>query len=278
MLYFATLETVEGEVVNVKDYGAIGDGETDDKTAIVNAFNYAIQNLPATVYFPEGEYGILNGGIYIDIPLGSSGLSIMGDGAEKSVIKYLDEWDNAGSWVALRLQPESTPTTEEEYLKNIVIKNLGVYDTDPLNHNWSTDKGDPDTEETHGFNIKYCINAVIENCKVDNVGDEAIDLGNCINSTIKNNIVCNSPAAGGTIDGLTITIDEYMGTTPGIYLSNSNCTVKNCTITVPTNQYAISEYSTGVDYNTVTNNVIIGGIINKAGINSVFSNNELRES
>lgn len=44
-------------VVNVKDYGAVGDGSTDDTTAIRNAFSVlAGDNGYAEVYFPPGTY------------------------------------------------------------------------------------------------------------------------------------------------------------------------------------------------------------------------------
>ena len=195
----------EGEtpsvVLNVKDFGAVGDGKTDDEAAIWAAFecallDYMVNDIPVTVYFPEGQYGLANGGLYVYLPRGAGNLTVKGDGADKSTIVYLEEWTNSGSWVALRIYPRITPTSLDEYLHDITIQDLGIYDTDPINHAWHKDKGDPDTEETHGFNIQYCVRATVKNCKVSNVGDEAIDMSHCIDSQMIDNYVENSPGAG----------------------------------------------------------------------------------
>ena len=182
-------------IVNVKDFGAVGDGVTDDKEAILNAFRYAVDNLPATVYFPEGEYGILEGGMYISLPNGSGGLTVLGDGGDKSVIKYLENWETNGSWVAVRIQPERKPENESEYLHDITFSDMGVYDTAPVNHAWTIEKNGT-KEETHGFDIQYTVRATYRNCKINNVGDEALDLVYCKEAYIHDNIVINSPGAG----------------------------------------------------------------------------------
>ena len=199
----------EEVIVNVKDFGAVGDGRTDDRAAMLSAFNYAVthyasKSIPVTVYFPEGEYGILRGGMYIKMPYGSGNLTVKGDGADKSTIVYLEEWENGGSWVAIRLQLEQDPLTEADYLHDITIEDLGVYDTDPVNHAWHPDKGDPAKEETHGFNIQHCIRATVRNCKVDSVGDEAIDMSHCIDSEMVDNVVINSPGAGAGGGGISV--------------------------------------------------------------------------
>jgi hypothetical protein len=63
------------DFISVKDFGAVGDGTTDDTTAIQNAIDYASNlygNIPAakqqvaTVYFPSGNYlvsGTLENGV-----------------------------------------------------------------------------------------------------------------------------------------------------------------------------------------------------------------------
>ena len=72
---------------NVKDYGALGDGSTDDITAIGNALDAAI-TARGKLYFPAGVYVISN---TINKTFGAVGtfygLSIYGDGIGCSIIK-----------------------------------------------------------------------------------------------------------------------------------------------------------------------------------------------
>lgn len=44
------------DIINVKDFGAVGDGVTDDAPAIRAALAFAVTKLDATVYFPQGIY------------------------------------------------------------------------------------------------------------------------------------------------------------------------------------------------------------------------------
>jgi len=44
------------DVINVKDFGAVGDGVADDAPAIRAAFNLAVTKLSSTVLFPQGTY------------------------------------------------------------------------------------------------------------------------------------------------------------------------------------------------------------------------------
>lgn len=51
---------------NVKDYGATGNGSTDDTTACQNAINAAVAEGGGAVFFPPGNY-IINGGLTIPV-------------------------------------------------------------------------------------------------------------------------------------------------------------------------------------------------------------------
>jgi len=100
---------IDGNTINVKDYGAVGDGVTDDLVAINNAISSAGQG--GTVVFPKGTYAvsgtivvgyqrtiILNDGVTVkittaltssDVPvffMNGSRSNIIGAGYENSVI------------------------------------------------------------------------------------------------------------------------------------------------------------------------------------------------
>lgn len=73
---------IEGSVVNVKDFGAVGDGATDDRAAIQAAVDASGQPesltnpIPTCIYFPPGQYRI-GSPIYIDA---LDGLQFKGSG------------------------------------------------------------------------------------------------------------------------------------------------------------------------------------------------------
>ena len=50
----------EESLVNVNDFGAVGDGITDDEKAIQSAINYAISNGKNKIYFPNEKYKYTN--------------------------------------------------------------------------------------------------------------------------------------------------------------------------------------------------------------------------
>lgn len=69
-----------GSTINVKNYGAVGDGTTNDTAAIAAAFTAAADG--ATVYFPAGTYAITTITLH-------KGLHLVGDGPYASTIKRI---------------------------------------------------------------------------------------------------------------------------------------------------------------------------------------------
>lgn len=74
-----TIDSRLKDSVSVKDFGAVGDGTTNDTAAITSALATG-----KTVYFPQGTY-MTTGGHTI----AANGQGITGDGAAKSIIKKL---------------------------------------------------------------------------------------------------------------------------------------------------------------------------------------------
>ncbi len=74
-------------VYNVRDFGAAGDGKTDDTQALQDALD-AAGTSGGRVYLPEGDY--CSAGLTIP-----NGVVVYGDGAEQTVLRHLD--DRAGT-------------------------------------------------------------------------------------------------------------------------------------------------------------------------------------
>lgn len=197
-----TMENLTYHRVNVRDCGAVGDGVTDDRAAILAAFEQAKQMLPCEVYFPAGVYGISNG-ITVEMAYGTGGLAVRGAGRDVTTIKYLESYDpdqKGNMWYAIRIwpvgMPDTKPPADDDYLHDISITGLSVFDPDPCAHAWHPSKGDPSKEETHGFDLQYTKRVSVTDCNLLYVGDEAIDICGCHDVIVINNHIEGCPAAG----------------------------------------------------------------------------------
>ena len=155
------------DIISVKDYGATGDGSTDDSVAIQNAVNAG-----SYVYFPPGTYRITT---TINIP---ANVTIEGREAK---IHY------TGSSIALRLRGD-----------RITVRNLTIYG------DWA---GPPYVGGNIGiysqenvFEPSLAITtlyyATIENCTIYNFGQSGIQIFSSAYVNIRNNTIYNTGQHG----------------------------------------------------------------------------------
>ena len=84
-------------LANVKDYGALGDGATDDTAAIQSAIDDAIAEGLGGVFFPPGTYQISVTGLTV---AGATGFHVSGAGEGVSILRYISEDHlDAQSWI-----------------------------------------------------------------------------------------------------------------------------------------------------------------------------------
>jgi Pectate lyase superfamily protein len=82
-----TITSKLSDIVSVKDFGAVGDGITDDTTAIQNALNF-IKNTGGTLYVPNGTFMVTTLVFQWDTS-NKPTINIMGSGTQSTFIKKI---------------------------------------------------------------------------------------------------------------------------------------------------------------------------------------------
>jgi hypothetical protein len=112
-------------VINVKDWGATGDGSTDDTATIQAAIDYAWTTLKgAIVYIPAGTYRIADLGtpLRLSAPPSGAGGSIKIVGAGRDVTILRGNYWTAGYPVGNSYPPDPIDLPPPPYLVNILYK------------------------------------------------------------------------------------------------------------------------------------------------------------
>ena len=207
------------DVVNVKDYGATGDGSTDDTTAIAAAFAVACSTTKSgALYFPSGTYinnNTLTGSFGVHDQM--YGFTIMGDGIGTTIIKQTVN-PTSGTYKGV------FNITNVSCLGCLTVKDLSFWNISGM----STDAC-----------IKYSVSEIREddahaNLRVDNVFIGAnfgsntwtigLDLYRVHNGNIYNYQYCGDNNRGGT----GIVFQKYgSGTTNGASKSMA-CFIQGC--------------------------------------------------
>lgn len=89
-----TLANRFADIYNVKDFGAVGDGVTDNQTAFQAAINTALAAGGGTIYIPKGVYNFPNTSTAAKLDPSLGNLTFKGDGYTSSILKY---WEGTGN-------------------------------------------------------------------------------------------------------------------------------------------------------------------------------------
>jgi len=162
--------------VNVKSFGAAGDGIIDDSAAIQKAID-SLSLTGGTVFLPAGTYRIGTGvldnesGLYVSLQIGSF-VNLLGEGAGKSIMKVDPHVSSTSNRFLINNKPGDS---------NISISRLTI---DTANTPLSNASG-------AGLSFVNATNIAIEDVEFKNIKREAIDLVSVSNFTIRNNVVYN---------------------------------------------------------------------------------------
>jgi parallel beta-helix repeat protein len=206
--------------VSVKDFGATGDGVTDDTTTI----QAAIDSGATDIYFPEGTYIITALTVTSGIRLygvgklektsvtGTNMISITSDDVEidgltfngasvDTLIPTTNTLDNA-----IQVEGSSTPT---EY-KNIKILNCNINGVAGF-----------------GIRIDYATNVQLQNNTISYCGYAGILCTSISKSIINNNIISYIDSAAGAVNwyGISVTRDPTLTTTNSA--RSTDCIITN---------------------------------------------------
>ncbi len=196
-----------GDVVNVLDYGVVGDGTTDDTTAIQTALDKT-----GTIYFPAGTYKITSA---LNI---SSNSTLMGDGKEKTVLYFYKASNPASDEFMLKAEDKTNITVKNLTLSSNAyddgLFNLGTYTTSPVPHYTANVQG-----RINGLFISSCTNVNVLDCEVRYFNYHGIRVSVSNSTTYNENLVFDN------IHG------HHCRQTPISILGTKNFKVTNCTLT-----------------------------------------------
>lgn len=273
------------DVVNVRDFGAVGDGITDDTAAIQAAAKAARGR---SLYIPAGKYVLTSGSITV-----FSNTHVYGDGwkstqlFQKNYYTYSGEWDRAEAvdWNVFQIQPGS---------ENIRIENLGVfgpfasddYSTNPV-QNFPYSNGilcrGRDYQDRKGLPLEgENKNIFIDGVLAEGFAEDGIQLDNVTDSAVTNCKITRCGRGGVRVYGglrVTVAFNSISYLYPGDKLNGGN-RMYGVTFTrvykAPLSDFRQSKYCTAA-YNKVSNSPYWKGLDTHGGVNIDFVFNQVEE-
>jgi parallel beta-helix repeat protein len=246
--------------VNVKTFGAAGDGSTND-TAAVNAAFQAGCSTSQSVYLPQGVYLVdpLN-------MLNNCGISFYGDGSSKSILRFRSNlspgvvqslWSfDAGSGQTLTISDLGLQGEHAE-LAGLAIDG---YSNVNINDVTFTNFGTPGYAQNHrspydGLYLINSGNATIND--VYSIGNEryGVELQAVHNSTVSNSTMSGNGALGGASE------ENYAGTLDGPLVAKW------------LNNTLVNNGSGGIDVETASNLPPVQGVLQGNRVINCGNNN-----
>lgn len=131
-----TVQAKLRQTVSVKDYGAVGDGTTDDTTAIQNTISAVGAAGGGTVFFPTGTYKISS-----KLTINTNAVFLTGEGRRASILApiamatdhILFDTVQQGGFANMAIVPTGTQTGTTAAIRmynshNIALDNFWIYD------------------------------------------------------------------------------------------------------------------------------------------------------
>ena len=149
------------DTINVMDFGAKGDGVTDDQPSIQAAFDMASSN-GKTVYIPAGTYNISRMLTFY------SGVAVIGDNKNSIIKRAYETWDDSGG-NPHTLMANISPISGEDYAHDIVMHGI-TFDAQGSTYDGIGLDIIATSTKTKGLEISHCR-------FLDVYEDHALDLG-----------------------------------------------------------------------------------------------------
>jgi hypothetical protein len=229
------------QYISVKDFGATGDGVTNDTAAI-----QAAANVGGALYFPDGTYEIT----HVDL---SSNTQLIGESWNTIIHQIAGTNPRPGAYDGMFTL---NYTNNQTATKDVVFRNIQFQMDLPAGTYTPAD------EQSHVILGGHTENVTVDNCYFYGWRGDAVFVGSQMsgvgvptnyaaqNTTIRNcrfdgiNNTCRQGVTGGSVDGLYISDNYFVNTT--------NATMPGAIDVEPELQFA---YARNI---SVTNNIFVG--------------------